>query len=77
VPFHDTTARPQERSHALDDLEVGRRLYEKQQELEAVLDDDNVTEPEKAEALAESEQLYKNQLRRMKNHGIPACETHC
>jgi hypothetical protein len=56
-----STARPQERSHSLDDLEAARRLHKKQQELEAVLDDDDATEPEKAEALAELEQIYEFQ----------------
>jgi hypothetical protein len=55
------TARPQERSHGLDDLEAARRLHKKQRELEAVLDDDDATEPEKAEALAELEQVYEFQ----------------
>jgi hypothetical protein len=55
------TARPQERSHGLDDLEAARRLHRKQQELEAVLDDDDATEPEKAEALAELERVYEFQ----------------
>ena len=53
----DATARPQERSHGLDDLEAARGLRKKQQELEAVLDDDDATEPEKAEALAELEEV--------------------
>lgn len=55
------TARPRERSHSLDDLEAARRLHKKQQELEAVLDDDDATEPEKAEALAELEAVYEFQ----------------
>ena len=47
----DATAMPQERSHAADDLEVARRIQAQEKEWEAVLDDDDATEPEKAEAL--------------------------
>ena len=51
-------AMPQERSHALDQREAARRLYKKQQELEAILDNDDTSEPEKAEPLAELEEVY-------------------
>ncbi len=54
----ESHARLQERSLALDDREALRRLYKKQKELEAILDDDSATEPEKAEALTELENLY-------------------
>ena len=57
----ETTARLQERSPALDDLEAARRLYKKQQELERILEDDSATKPEKAEALSELEHLYEFQ----------------
>jgi hypothetical protein len=51
----------QERSHGLDDLNAARRLLKKQAELETVLDDEDATEPEKAEALAELERVYEFQ----------------
>jgi hypothetical protein len=57
----DATAMPQERSHSLDDLEAALRLHKKQQQLEAVMDDDDASEPEKAEALAELVLLYEFQ----------------
>ena len=50
-------ARIQERSLALDDVETMRRLYRRQRELEAILDSDDASEPEKAEALREYEQI--------------------
>ncbi len=53
-------ARLQERSLALDDREAIRRLFKKQQELEAILDSD-ASEPEKAEALRDLEQIYQFQ----------------
>jgi hypothetical protein len=43
-------ARTQDRSHSLDDAVVAQRIRAKEQEWEAVLDDPDVTEPEKAEA---------------------------
>ena len=54
----DSGARLQERSLALDDPQGMRAAYKKQNELEAILDSDSGTEPEKAEALRELEQLY-------------------
>jgi len=57
----DAAARPQERNHGLDDIEAARRLRKKQTELEAVLDDEDATEPERAEALAELERVYEFQ----------------
>jgi hypothetical protein len=54
----DSRARLQERSLALDDRQSMRALYKKQKELEALLDSDDASEPEKAEALRELEQLY-------------------
>lgn len=54
-------ARLQERSLALDDRESMHRLYKKQKELEAILDSNDATEPEKAEALRELEDLYQFQ----------------
>jgi hypothetical protein len=53
----DASAMPQERSHGLDDLEMARRIRSKEQEWEAVLDDSDATEPEKAEALRNLEEL--------------------
>jgi hypothetical protein len=43
-------ARTQDRSHSLDDAVVAQRIRAKEQEWEAVLDDPDATEPEKAEA---------------------------
>jgi hypothetical protein len=54
----DSGARLQERSLALDDRQSMRALFKKQKELEALLDSDDASEPEKAEALRELEQLY-------------------
>jgi hypothetical protein len=54
-------ARLQERSLALDDREAMRRLYKKQKELEAILDDDSQSEPVKSEALRELEELIEFQ----------------
>jgi hypothetical protein len=54
-------ARLQERSLALDDRQAMRALYRKQQELEALLDSTDATEPEKAEALRELEAIYTYQ----------------
>ena len=53
----DASAMPQERSHGLDDLEMARRIRVKEREWEAVLDDSDATEPEKAEALRNLEEL--------------------
>ncbi|HEV2394189.1 MAG TPA: hypothetical protein VG146_17690 [Verrucomicrobiae bacterium] len=57
----ESQARIQERSLALDDRESMRRLYKKQKELEAILDSDDASEPEKAEALRELEAIYDYQ----------------
>ena len=48
----DKCARLQERSPALDEMETLRALRRKEQELEALLDDQEASEPLKAEALA-------------------------
>ena len=56
-----STARIQERSLALDDAQAMRRLYRKEKELEAILDADDATEPEKAEALRELEEIVEFQ----------------
>ena len=57
------TAMPQERSHAADDLKVAQRIRDKEKEWEAVLDDENASEPEKAEALRKLEELAGFQRR--------------
>jgi hypothetical protein len=57
----ESHARLQERSLALDDRQAMRALYRKQQQLEALLDSAGATEPEKAEALRELEQIYEFQ----------------
>jgi hypothetical protein len=56
----ESHARLQERSLALDDREAMRRLYRKEKQLEAILDSD-ATEPEKAEALRELEEISEFQ----------------
>jgi hypothetical protein len=56
-------AMPQERTHAADDLLVARRVLAAEREWEAVLDDDDATEPEKAEALSKLEELADFQRR--------------
>jgi hypothetical protein len=53
-------ARLQERSLALDDRQAMRAILKKQQELDAILDSDS-SEPEKAEALRELEQITEFQ----------------
>jgi hypothetical protein len=55
----ERTARLHERSLGLDEAEAVRRLLAKQRELEAVLDDEDASEPEKAEALRELEAVYE------------------
>ena len=54
LPAH---ARIQERSLALDDVQALRALTRKERELEAILDDDDQSEPVKAEALRELEDI--------------------
>jgi len=54
--------RTQDRSHSLDDAVLAQRIRAKEQEWEAVLDDPDATEPEKAEAeryLAELHEFQK------------------
>jgi hypothetical protein len=57
----ESGARLQERSLALDDTQSIRALFNKQKELEAILDDDSESEPVKAEAMRELEALYEFQ----------------
>jgi hypothetical protein len=54
-------ARIQERSLALDDRQTMRALFHKEKELEAILDSDDESEPVKAEALRELEQIAEFQ----------------
>jgi hypothetical protein len=58
-------ARIQERNLALDDAQALRSILKKQQELEAILDDENESEPVKQEALRELESIVQFQ----KQHG--------
>jgi hypothetical protein len=60
-----SSARLQERSLVLDDAETMRALLRKEKELESILDDENESEPVKAEALRELEQITDYQ----KQHG--------
>ena len=63
-------ARIQERSLALDDAQAMRTLHKKEKELEAILDSEDATEPEKAEALRDLEQIaefQKHHARRTKD----------
>ncbi|HEY5909661.1 MAG TPA: hypothetical protein VJA21_03550 [Verrucomicrobiae bacterium] len=53
----ESHARLQERSLALDDAQAIRAMYRKQKELEAILDDASESEPVKAEALRELEEV--------------------
>ena len=48
----------QERALALDDAEAARRLYRKQLELEAIVDDEDQTDPVKEEAYRELKEIY-------------------
>jgi hypothetical protein len=57
----ESHSRIQERSDSLDNMEAVRRLLRKQNELESMLDDETATEPEKAEALRELEQIFEFQ----------------
>jgi len=57
----ESHARIQERSLALDDAQAMRAIYRKEKELEAILDSEDATEPEKAEALRELEELAEFQ----------------
>jgi hypothetical protein len=54
-------ARIQERSLALDDAQTIRSIFKKEKELEAILDSEDASEPEKAEALRELEEIYEFQ----------------
>jgi hypothetical protein len=54
-------ARIQERSLALDDAQAIRAILRKEKELEAILDDESASEPEKAEALRELEAITEFQ----------------
>src|ERR1043166_1312961 len=54
-------ARIQERSLALDDAQPMRSILRKEKELEAILDDEAASEPEKAEALRELEAIAQFQ----------------
>jgi hypothetical protein len=56
-----SSARLQERSLALDDLQAMRAIYKRERELEAILDSDDASEPVKAEALRELEPLIEFQ----------------
>lgn len=56
-------ARLQERSLALDDAQSLRAVLRQERELEALLDDESATEPEKAEALRELEAIVEFQRR--------------
>jgi len=56
-----SNARIQERSLALDDAQTMRTLLRKERQLEAILDSDDASEPEKAEALRELEAITKFQ----------------
>src|SRR5207247_3115736 len=58
-------ARIQERNLALDDAQALRAILRKEKELEAILDDENESEPVKAEALRELEAIAEFQ----KHHG--------
>src|SRR5206468_8614527 len=58
-------ARIQERSLALDDAQTLRALLRKEKELEAILDDEDESEPVKQEALRELEAIAEFQ----KQHG--------
>ena len=53
--------RIQERSLALDDAQTLRAILRKEKELEAILDDESTSEPEKAEALRELEAIAEFQ----------------
>lgn len=66
----ESHARLQERSLALDDRQAMRAIFKKEKELEAILDSDDATEPEKAEALRELEEIIeyeKNHARRSRD----------
>jgi hypothetical protein len=74
----ESHARLQERSLALDDRQAMRALFRKQQQLEALLDTPDSTEPEKKEALTELEQIYEFQrkhARRSKDSAHRAVRT--
>jgi hypothetical protein len=63
-------ARLQERSLALDDRQAMRAIFKKEKELEAILDSEDESEPVKAEALREFEEIVefqKHHARRSKD----------
>ncbi len=57
----ESHARIQERSLALDDAQTLRVIHRKEKELEAILDDENESEPVKQEALRELEAITEFQ----------------
>jgi len=57
----ESHARLQERSLSLDDAQAMRALFRKEKELEAILDDENESEPVKQEALRELEAIAEFQ----------------
>jgi hypothetical protein len=57
----ESHARIQERSLSLDDAQTTRAILRKEKELEAILDDENESEPVKAEALRELEAIAEFQ----------------
>jgi hypothetical protein len=57
----ESHARLQERNLGLDDAKAMRAIWKKQQELEAILDDESESEPVKAEALRELEAIVEFQ----------------
>jgi hypothetical protein len=59
----ESHARIQERNLGLDDAQAMRAMWKKQQELEAILDDESESEPIKAEALRELESIVEFQRR--------------
>jgi hypothetical protein len=57
----ESHARLQERNLGLDDAQAMRAIWKKQKELEAILDDESESEPVKAEALRELEEIVEFQ----------------
>jgi hypothetical protein len=55
----------QERALALDDAEAARRLFHKQLELERLLDDEYLPEPDKHEILCQLEAIYTYQKKNL------------
>jgi len=64
----ESHARLQERSLSLDDAQALRAVFRKQKELEAILDDQDESEPVKAEALHELEELTEFQRQHAHRH---------